>query len=52
MYDGRRRTTEAYLSYKLTKWTFGSGELKKDVLNLYNVKGHEITLLFKLDFGS
>ena len=27
---GRRRwtTTEAYLSYKLTKWAFGSGELK------------------------
>ena len=24
----RRRTTEAYLSYKLTKWAFGSGELK------------------------
>ena len=23
-----RRTTEAYLSYKLTKWAFGSGELK------------------------
>ena len=29
MYDGRRRrTTEACLSYKLTKWAFGSGELK------------------------
>ena len=28
MYDGRRRrTTEAYLSYKLIKWAFGSGEL-------------------------
>ena len=26
---GRRRTTEAYLSYKLTKWAFGSGKLKK-----------------------
>ena len=26
---GRRRTMEAYLSYKLTKWAFGSGELKK-----------------------
>ena len=25
----RRRTNEAYLSYKLTKWAFGSGELKK-----------------------
>ena len=25
---GRRCTTEAYLSYKLTKWAFGSGELK------------------------
>ena len=23
-----RRTTESYLSYKLTKWAFGSGELK------------------------
>ena len=26
--DVRQRTTEAYLSYKLTKWAFGSGELK------------------------
>ena len=26
--DRRRRTTETYLSYKLTKWAFGSGELK------------------------
>ena len=26
--DDGRRTTEAYLSYKLTKWAFGSGELK------------------------
>ena len=27
--DGRwRRTTEAYLYYKLTKWTFGPGEAK------------------------
>ena len=27
--DGRRRRTmEAYLSYKLTKWAFGSGEQK------------------------
>ena len=25
--DGRRRTTEVCLSYKLTKWAFGSGEL-------------------------
>ena len=25
---GRRRTTEAYLSYKLTIWAFGSGGLK------------------------
>ena len=25
---GRQRTMEAYLSYKLTKWDFGSGELK------------------------
>ena len=25
---GRRGTTEAYLSFKLTKWAFGSGELK------------------------
>ena len=25
--DDVRRTTEAYLSYKLTKWSFGSGEL-------------------------
>ena len=25
---GRRRMTEAYLSYKLTIWAFGSGELK------------------------
>ena len=23
---GRRRTTEAYISYKLTKWAFGSGD--------------------------
>ena len=29
---GWRRVTEAYLSYKLTKWTFSSGELKKDIL--------------------
>ena len=30
--DGRRRrrTTEAYLSYKLTKWAFGSSELISD----------------------
>ena len=26
--DVVRWTTEAYLSYKLTKWAFGSGELK------------------------
>ena len=26
-----RRTTEAYLSYKLTKWAFGSGELIKTI---------------------
>ena len=26
--DDVRQTTEAYLSYKLTKWAFGSGELK------------------------
>ena len=26
--DDVRRTTEAYLFYKLTKWAFGSGELK------------------------
>ena len=26
--DDRRRTMEAYLSYKLTKWAFGSGEIK------------------------
>ena len=25
--DDRRRTTKAYLSYKLTKWAFGSDEL-------------------------
>ena len=29
---GRRRTTEADLSYKLTKWAFGSGELKMLVM--------------------
>ena len=28
MDDDGRRLTEAYLSYKLTKWAFGSGELK------------------------
>ena len=27
----RWRTTEVYLSYKLTKWAFGSGELKKNL---------------------
>ena len=27
--DDGRRTTEAYLPYKLTKWAFGSGELIK-----------------------
>ena len=27
--DDGRWTTEAYLSYKLTKWAFGSGELIK-----------------------
>ena len=30
--DDVRRMTEAYLSYKLTKWAFGSGELKKTFL--------------------
>ena len=29
--DDGRRTTEAYLSYKLTKWVFCSGELKRVV---------------------
>ena len=28
--DDGRRTTEAYLSYKLTIWAFGSGELKTE----------------------
>ena len=31
---GRRRTTESYLSYKLTKCSFGSGELKKVAASL------------------
>ena len=30
--DDVRRTTKAYLSYKLTKWAFGSGELKTHIL--------------------
>ena len=30
MDDDILRTMEAYLSYKLTKWAFGSGELKMD----------------------
>ena len=32
----RRRTTEAYLSYKLTKWAFGSGELKMYLCKLFS----------------
>ena len=32
--SGRRRTTEAYLSYKLTIWVFGSGELIRNMSSL------------------
>ena len=32
MDDDVQRTTEAYLSYKLTKWAFGWGELKTYVV--------------------
>ena len=39
-YDDGRQTTETYLSYKLTIWAFGSGELKiKSVFDKYFVKG-------------
>ena len=32
----RRRTTEVYLSYKLPKSAFGSGELKSDPYQIFS----------------
>ena len=36
---GRRRTTEAYLSYKLTIWAFGSGVLKSGDTDVFDAQG-------------
>ena len=37
--DDVRRATEAYLSYKLTKWAFGSAELNMQrILKIENVE--------------
>ena len=48
--DGWRRTTEAYLSYKLTKWAFGSGKLKivfseKNTTDFENRLKHKVNIL-------
>ena len=54
--DGRWRTTEAYRSYKLTKWAFGSGELKNSGLMVpFLLMGpqdylHAKSMIFQLRF--
>ena len=50
--DDGRQTTEAYLSYKLTKWAFGSGELQKRKNYLCAEPGHLSSLFAWRNIGS